>query len=441
MSSESPSTNKKLPSSFSSPEFTENSDSALPNSSSNLDSMLISGAYANNTNNNTAAQHHIHGLSSTLIKSNTVTSGGAAITTTSITFNSTRDSGFSDSLAEDLSTSSVCTTSGIGGGNHLSGGLVQHILNVSADEPSITLHTKFNTDNGKIKLKSVEEDIDIIQPNGESIKIPLTTSAGHEDSHNKSFVTVVKTTKVTTKVNKKHGQNKRSKGARKSKSKENVIVLTSSDSNSDDQAESKQQHDVEIPIVKVDVNKTSEEFMFETTTDQPQQQVSDSQSVISSSIITRTVTTTTQQHHHHHHHDLNATVLDSEDILSTYSGSQMNSPRTEIKIQTQRPAEVSIPVEAEKAPAEIKPAVAAKDGSKKDKKKQKPGTKSPKTTKCFQLKKSSKRKADKSSEPTSKQIRIEITPPTLTAAADQQQAISSPLVSPLSLASHERYNI
>jgi hypothetical protein len=318
------------------------------------------------------------------------------------------------------------------------GGIVQHILNVSGDEPSITLHTKFNTDNGKIKLKSVEEDIDIIHPNGDTVHIPITA----EDGANKSFVTVVKTTKVTTKVNKKHG-GKKQNSKRVSKSRENVVQVGGSDDSSDDAviAAGGLDANVEIPIVKVDVNRQTEEYMFETVPSSP----SHRHQTVTTTTVSSASSSSTHQHQQHQLHtttfvqqqqqqqqqnDLNSTVLDSEDILSTYSGSAVpaQSPRrvlpvqndadgsTVIRIQTE---EINIPVVIAPAAISVAPQLPSKTEKPKKEKKEKKSksdepSKSPKT-RCFQLrptKKSAKRKAEKLDEATAS---------TTAAPADQQQ--------------------
>lgn len=225
-SESSPNTAKKLTSSFSTPEITDSpQQQQIPSSGSNLDALIINKSDGDNdaqrvpgdsggdgepttaggAGNSVVSPRrspHSPAISSTLVKSNTVTGPTGAFTTTSITFNSTRDSGFSDSITEDISTTTTTTTSSYNAGGACTvspGGLVQHILNVSNQpEDVITLHTKLNTDGGRIKLKSVEEDIDIIQPTGDQQNAAAQQPSASGDDQNKSFVTVVKTTKVSS---------------------------------------------------------------------------------------------------------------------------------------------------------------------------------------------------------------------------------------------------
>lgn len=242
------------------------------------------------------------------------------------------------------------------------------------------------------------------------------------------------------------------------------------DSNSDDQTapqqtqqaaaassssdDNKDQHTtpnlIEIPIVKVDINKSTEEYVFES---------SPSPVKISSSIITST-TTIAHHHHHHHHHstassschqhqDLNSTVLDSEEILSSYSpvgGTPHKhlpivlTKSTEIKIEKEeKKGPVSIPVKDQKQDKKEKKSLKT-DNKKKEKKSgattaaDSNQSKSPKTTKCFQLKSSSsKRKAAdaaSSSQQTtqpSKQLKIDTTQAGSNVTAPTSPAAISPL--------------
>ena len=184
--------NNKIPSSMSTPEFTQqNVDNCNEN---DLETKL-----ATNQNENEQQEQQEQKQKQRIIKSNTMTNAANTITKTrtSITFNSTRDSGFSDSITEDISSSMATTSSSTN-----TAGIIQHSLNVNPDSqtPDITLLTKYYSNSPNRKLKSVEEDIDIICPNGEQDKNGLI------DDANKNFVTVVQTTKVTTKLDKKSNE-------------------------------------------------------------------------------------------------------------------------------------------------------------------------------------------------------------------------------------------
>ena len=359
MSTDSPNTIKKLTGSFSSPEFgaqTNPTDLSMSTTDANLD------AYASIATNEASS------LTTTTenVTTTTTQSTTKKFTTNGIKFDSTRDSGFSDSIIEDTSSSS---TSNFINKNFVA--RTEHVLSItnpSADSENadITLLTKCFSDKGQ--LKSVVEDINIIQPKLNDEKSGQANEPG--DEANKDYITIVKTTKVTTKVkhvkSKSKGKNKKNKkknGATAEKSSEEeadsnnatktdmvtttvtsqststsavlalnengeqvikeIQCLKENESNEDDESveNAKTSDDSQSklePALVININKSTEELVFESAPNKKPEQPK-----LDITLLSTTTTTQDQQVV-----DLNSTVLDSEEILSTYStNNNPNSPR------------------------------------------------------------------------------------------------------------------
>ena len=357
--------NRKLTLSFSSPEFDSN---VRNNNASNDETLCINN---NNNNNNIINTVCITtSNSSQMIKS---------LNTTGIKLNTTRDSGFSDSIIEDNSITTTITNSSsvktFHSPTHKFGGdfnnkrfvtRTEHVLNVTnpntdSNNTDLTLLTKCYTNKGR--LKSVEEDINIIRNCGNEEAALTNLNPDLIDETNKEFITIVKTTKVTTKIkqvkpsgksknkkNKKNGESKK-KSARNLEvvtpkqiiepvvitSQTNVVnncvnIIQSASSSKindsinhvnkvkvDEEEETEEDsasnqsnenlvsdlNQQEETIFKVNINKSTEESVFQTL---PKQRAD--QGLISIS--------TTIQVDQTHQNDLNSTVLDSEEILSNY---------------------------------------------------------------------------------------------------------------------------
>ena len=308
----------QLPTSFSSPEI-ESQDNA--NSSNNNNE---SSSVASTTNSSDAT-------------TTTTTSMVKSTTTNGLKFNTTRDSGFSDSIVEDTSTSSLSTLR------------TEHALNVT-DSNDINLVTKCFVEKGK--LKSVEEDIRVTQTeNGlqESNALGTTTTTTltntTTDDANKEFITIVKTTKVTTKVKQVKGngnskknknKNKRRKSFEKSEEDEEDQVATTEEVQQQQQtAQTTTTTSItattstlaasnEEESLQININKVGEELIYDNSKEQKegQQQVPKLDITLLSSSTTETSANANAQV------DLNSTVLDCEDILSNYSTNNVGSPRS-----------------------------------------------------------------------------------------------------------------
>lgn len=148
---------QQISASFSSPEFSASQQQQQledDNYTSGVESSPVSSSAA------AASGGGVTTTTTKMVKSSTggiTTSSTTTTTTTSRAINTTRDSGFGDSIAEDTSHSSASAR------QHL-GAHTEHGFETSGpDNSNIVLTTKcFPGD--KSKLKSVEEDIDVIHP-------------------------------------------------------------------------------------------------------------------------------------------------------------------------------------------------------------------------------------------------------------------------------------
>ncbi|CAF0747630.1 unnamed protein product [Brachionus calyciflorus] len=270
MSFESSNTGKqqKIPSSFSSPEFTApgTHEMSILSNDSTMDSI------ATNVSSSITESKIIKSINST-----------------------TRDSGLGDSTIEDTS---ISTTSKK---QNLLIAHTEHFITVSNDSkiPDITLMTKImNTETSK--LRSVEEDIDI-----KSSDIIKT------QDEEKEIITIIKTTKLTTKVEKiKKSKNK--KKSKKSKSSQEMNETTPSLVKSPSQESTSSESNEETNnLYQVNINKSTEELVFKATPKKldETEMTETKQSVVEQQVV-----------------DLNSTVLDCEDILSNYSNNNPNNP-------------------------------------------------------------------------------------------------------------------
>jgi hypothetical protein len=188
--------NRKLTASFSSPEFNESSLLSSSSMEGTSESLTSAATTTNTTNNNVAESltSNTH-LITTSNSNSMITSNTASqiISGAGIKLNTTRDSGFSDSLIEDSTTSSSNSTQFLTRSEHLVNTLIDAKIPPSSSSP--------------VKLNSVDEDMHI-------------TNDEKDDELSKEFITIVKTTKVTTKVkhiknpakNKKNKKQKQQKG-------------------------------------------------------------------------------------------------------------------------------------------------------------------------------------------------------------------------------------
>lgn len=156
------------------------------------------------------------------------------------------------------------------------------------------------------------------------------------EDDNKEFITIVKTTKMTTKVKQikpNGGSGKKNKKKNKKQPKQSTSVETSEaatsntgtttnggDQGSDEDRTSNissskdEEEDIEklaageapTPVIKVDINKSTDEYVFQT---------------IAGAGTDLNQTTATQL-------DLNSTALDSEEILSDYSSNVVQQTTT-----------------------------------------------------------------------------------------------------------------
>jgi hypothetical protein len=280
----------------------------------------------------------------TTTTSNLTTQMVKSSTTNGLKFNTTRDSGFSDSIVEDTSSSSLSTL--VNKQQPTSPTTrTEHALNVT-ESNDINLVTKCFVDKGK--LKSVEEDIHITPI------VETTTTTNSVDDANKEFITIVKTTKVTTKVkhvnNKKNkNKNKRRKSFEKSEEDEaaqaaNEDGLTEEGTTQQNQNLSSAQLDenrlitttttttiqsvstlvtadddeyalTSPPSLQININKIGEELIYDNSANVPKLDIT----LLSSS---------TNETLNKEQVDLNSTVLDCEEILSNYSTNNIvGSPR------------------------------------------------------------------------------------------------------------------
>jgi hypothetical protein len=323
MSSEEHNKQSQMPSSFSSPDI----DSSLSQQASTTSSsqMVTSTATTIGAGSTT--------LTTSMVKSST---------TNGIKFNTTRDSGFSDSIVEDNSSSSLSTLA-----NKQPTSRTEHALNVT-ESNDINLVTKCFVDKGK--LKSVEEDIHITPG---AVETTTVTSQGGDDA-NKEFITIVKTTKVTTKVkhvngksNKKNkNKNKRRKSFEKSEedeetnvneveqqsqSNENRTITTTTTTTIQSASTLVTTHDDnDDESLQININKIGEELIYDNSN---QMNVA-----VPKLDITLLSSSTTETSNLNNQVDLNSTVLDCEEILSNYSTTNIGSPRIgEIALTPARP--------------------------------------------------------------------------------------------------------
>jgi hypothetical protein len=186
----------------------------------------------------------------------------------------------------------------------------------------------------KSKLKSVEEDIDVVSP----------SSANLDDE--KEFITIVKTTKMTTKVkqvkpnsngsgkkNKKKGkknqqQQQANTSVETSETTNNTAVTANSDEDRTSNISSSKDEDEEMATageeeklesaIKVDINKATDEFVF--------QPVAEAAAAAEAAAIEAIGEALNQQDL------LNSTALDSEEILSDYSSTLVQQTTTTVQI-------------------------------------------------------------------------------------------------------------
>ena len=358
--------NRKLTLSFSSPEFDSNVRNN--NASNDLNETLC----INNNNNNNI-------INTVCITTSNSSQMIKSLNTTGIKLNTTRDSGFSDSIIEDNSITTTITNSSSVKTFHSPTHTfasdfnnkrfvtrTEHVLNVTnpntdSTNTDLTLLTKCYTNKGR--LKSVEEDINIIRNCSNEEAALANLNSDLIDETNKEFITIVKTTKVTTKIkqvkpsggksknkkNKKNGESKK-KSARNLEvvtpkqiiepvvitSQTNVVnscvnIIQSASSSKindsinhvnkvkvDEEEETEEDsasnqsnenlvsdlNQQEETIFKVNINKSTEESVFQAL---PKQTADHGLISISTTIqVDRT------------QNDLNSTVLDSEEILSNY---------------------------------------------------------------------------------------------------------------------------
>lgn len=355
---------QQIPTSFSSPEFETTMTSSSTAETVTKQHEMSSGSTSTSTTTTTTA-------TSKMTKSKTSTNG-IKQTSGALSVNTTRDSGFGDSLAEDSTTSSSISASNLIA-------RTEHSINISnatsgKETTDITLHTKCFTPE-KSKLKSVEESVDIIHPSDMS-------SANLDPDGNKEFITIVKTTKLTTKVKqvkpaaaaatttsttnsknkKKNKKNKQRKSIENAEaalaetqqvaaeaaetttapvttdsisssqpvSTTNAVEMDHSDEdrtsnltkeetepfddelNVDDDEVNKEHES--STLIKVDINKSTEELVFQ-------------REVVVTKLLNESTTISTTQNELMIT-DLNSTALDSEDILSTASQAQHEVPQS-----------------------------------------------------------------------------------------------------------------
>lgn len=382
------SNDKTISSSFSSPEIVD-SATAADTSISSSGGQTSSSIATNNATNST-------------ITSTTSSGTIKMFATTGIKVDTTRDSGFSDSLADE-SSSSLSTSANK---NKQKGGRVpqsqsasgiysartEHVLSVPEENNNNTTanansngkkkkkgnnnnnNTNGNNNSGiqvttktvtnsKGQLRSVQEDINITQAKQQSSEITnneedeigdeaaaaIATSCTTSpvDDQGKEYITIVKTTKVTTKV--KHVKaSKTTNNKNKNKNKQQQQQQLEANENDDDvrtvtntsvvthaktavirsgpeldgdqeiiqehqqqqEQESSAETDDEIAkpdtLFKVNINKTTEELVFENHSPKlaniNQSDSSQPPQTTDSNVV-----------------DLNSTVLDCEEILSDYS--------------------------------------------------------------------------------------------------------------------------
>ena len=340
----------QIPSSFSAPDIdvsmlSSQKEGTEQNSSSSSSSQMITSTATISDGSKT--------LTTSMVKSST---------TNGIKFNTTRDSGFSDSIVEDTSSSSLSTLAAKQQQSPTT--RTEHALNVT-DSNDISLVTKCFVDKGK--LKSVEEDIHITPGMVETTTV-TSQGAVNADDANKEFITIVKTTKVTTKVkhvntnngkaNKKNkSKNKRRKSFEKSEeddennnndggggeeteqqqqvissqSNENRTITTTTTTtiqsastlvttNDDDD------YALPSPSLQININKIGEELIY----DNSSSLINNQQQVVPKLDITLLSSSTTETSNLNNQVDLNSTVLDCEEILSNYSTNNIGSPRIDL---------------------------------------------------------------------------------------------------------------
>ena len=267
MSFESPKTDKKIPSSFSSPEFTGPGahEMSVMSGDSTMDSIATSSF-----------------TESKIIRSV-----------------NTHDSGFGDSTLEDTQLSSkkhnVLVTR------------TEHLISVchQAGQPDITLMTRIENNKEKSRLKSVEEDVDVKQTDGE-------------------VITIVKTTKLTTKVEKL--KKKKRKNSKKIENGQDLMSKSVSTESNTESVDDSAQNQSDSIVYQVDINKSTEELVYQTMNKKSDE-----------------ITTTETKQGTDTLLDLNSTVLDCEEILSNYSANNANnlgSPRHEVAEKEPEPAVV-----------------------------------------------------------------------------------------------------
>ena len=349
--SNSPNNQRKIPASFSSPETLNGVNNDLTQTHSSMindNSESFTEQISNTCNNITTTL--TTSTSTTMIKT----------FNTGIKLNATRDSGFSDSIIEDSSTSSTTQSSSaknfrssttsspshpqlIARSEHL----VTLTDSVGLKNTDITLLTKCFTERGA--LKSVEEDINIRSDSLIQTTGPLDSSVSVSDD--KDFITIVKTTKVTTKVNAvdlKKKRLERSTNIQDAEKKldesnehdneeeeEEVVIV---EGNMDETFSSQTSQSNETSVFKIDINKSTEEMVFQTSPPKHRSPAENKSATLSS--------TTNPQ-------DLNSTVLDCEDILSTYSSNNKENGSPEHKPDATPSPHISQPENSDKEPEKI----------------------------------------------------------------------------------------
>jgi hypothetical protein len=249
---------------------------------------------------------------SSTFTSTTSSCGGLvkSVTTGTRLMDATRDSGFGDSVMEDISTSSIR--------NSL---LLSSNENTSFMSPSQSEHGILTHESIGGKLQTVQE---ATQP-----KVPIDTNDKDQD-----YITIVKTTKVITKVkhlktdeeqddnqqknttksnnkkNKKGGKNKNKNNKKNNKTNENENEESKSDKSTESINNNNNNSEDEInkeTLIKINIKKSTEEHVFEST---------HIEHTITTDNISSVLTTTADNQPNIV--DLNSTVLDCEELLNEY---------------------------------------------------------------------------------------------------------------------------
>ena len=320
---QSPNTAKKLTSSFSSPDSFLQSDISHHEQNIPTDVSIASSIDATTATN---------AVTTSMTTSSLSAAGNT--TTGTIKFNETRDSGFSDSIIEDSFIKSNKTLR------------TEHGIEVKNSDISLSTNVYAN----KGTLKSVEEDINIIQPNQQNVSSnKLEELQSNLDENGKDYITIVKTTKVTTKV--KHVNNKKNK--KKNKKAAASASTQEATANDTDLQAATEPADVTVKTTTTIASQVSTATLLITSdngtienliveeSNNVAEECSDSSSNTKDKIeicqnksteelvyeteVKENITLSETIQQPNQVVDLNSTVLDSEDILSTYSNNNANT--------------------------------------------------------------------------------------------------------------------